>query len=87
MTGSDAIVPPTTRRSSVSQRHGWPSPPRSTSRGTPGLQVLVVMTDMTSCCGAPREISAARQELPAGAAVPATCAATSPRSLNERPGP
>jgi V/A-type H+/Na+-transporting ATPase subunit B len=29
-----------------------------------GLQVLVVMTDMTSYCEALREISAARQELP-----------------------
>ena len=48
----------------------------------PDLHVLVVMTDMTAYCEALREIAAAREEIPAGAATPATCTPTWPPSTS-----
>ena len=40
------------------------------------MHVLVILTDMTNYAEAPREVSAARKEVPAAAATPAICIPT-----------
>ena len=46
------------------------------------MQVLVILTDITNYAEALREVSAAKKEVPAAAATPATCTPTWPRSTS-----
>jgi len=47
-----------------------------------GRDVLVVITDMTNYCDALREVSTAREELPGGEGIQATCTRTSHRCMS-----